>query len=841
MFDYWKLMDFHPGEGIISNAFTEEFNDSTWMEVSVPGDVHTTLVAASRIPNPFIDRNEEACRWVEEREWWYRLTFTPEVSSLKQGERLQLIFHGLDTFATIWLNGEFLGKNANMFREVIFDVSNRLRINKTNTLAVCFDPPLSHVTGLDNLGWGSERIHMRKAQFGYGWDWGPRLPTVGIWRPIELRRLPQVALIGAHFSTLEIDPTYKHALVRVKVEFEQFANVNELSLQVRLTTPSLESVPSTVIEQMIDNVNNGSAVVYLNVEKPFLWWTHDLGLPHLYTLDVLLYSKEDLLDVWQSQVGIRTLQLDQSPDPEERGTRFFRFILNNVPIFAKGADWIPSDSFVGTIKEDHYNRLLTLARDANMNMLRIWGGGIYEHDAFYNLCDRLGILIWHDFMFACAPYPETPEFSSEVTAEADFQVRRLRNHPSLALWCGNNENQWIHDLWNWDDPKNVVPGTLYYNEILPKAVTRWDGVTPYWPGSPYGGDDYNSQQDGDVHDWNVWNGMTPRRFGDPPQRTNTPESVSYLRYAENLGRFISEFGMHASPVAETLRRIIPPDQLYHHSSSLDHHNKDNPKNKGDNLMLTVTGAPTNLEEMIDFSMITQAEGLKFGIEHFRRRKPHCSGTLFWQLNDCWPVLSWSVIDYFGFGKAGYYYVRRAYAPVLASFKDIHDSDPSRVNSIELWVTNDTLSQINEDAIICRRNFDGTLLWEQHFEVDVPANSSQCVWTCNTELAHATPFGYLAVRAKNGSFDANRHFFVPIKELQRSKANVHAEIIKCDEHKLQVAFVSEGYAFFVHLLSPREDTHFSDNYFDMEPGEQRTITVINQVLPVQPELLLVHWR
>jgi beta-mannosidase len=302
-----------------------------------------------------------------------------------------------------------------------------------------------------------------------------------------------------------------------------------------------------------------------------------------------------------------------------------------------------------------------------------------------------------------------------------------------------------------------------------------------------------------------------------------------------MGRFISEFGMHASPVAETLRRVIPPDQLYHHSPSLDHHNKDNPKNKGDNLMLTVTGAPTDLDEMIDFSMIAQAEGLKFGIEHFRRRKPHCSGTLFWQLNDCWPVLSWSVIDYYGFGKAGYYYVRRAYAPVLASFTALPEGN------IQLWVTNDTLAEVHDKAVVRRRSFDGTILWEQRVDVNLPANTSQCIWVCSTDEAQASTNGYLVVYSEKGSFATNRHFFVAIKDLQRAKVKVQSQVTVVNEHEAKVTLTTDGYAYFVHLLSPREDTIFNDNYFDMEPGELRIITVTNAELPIQPELLQVLWR
>jgi beta-mannosidase len=480
--------------------------------------------------------------------------------------------------------------------------------------------------------------------------------------------------------------------VAVRVEAERFATEGPLAATITLVSDGRR-----VGEQVLALDGDGpllSSTAYLLVDEPRLWWTHDLGEPALYDLRVTLEQDSMELARHASAVGIRTLELDQAPDPAERGTHFFRFVLNGVPLFARGADWIPADSFVGAIEEERYEKLLGAARDANMNMLRVWGGGIYEHDHFYDLCDRLGLLVWQDFMFACAAYPEEPpEFVAEVEEEARYQVRRLRSRPCLALWCGNNENQWIHDRVHWQEPANEVPGALYYHEILPRVVEELDGKTPYWPGSPFGGNDHNSREEGNVHNWEVWHGNFPRRFGEEPRQEPTPENVSFLRYAEDMGRFISEFGMHASPVYETLRRAIPEGQLYHHSPSMDHHNKDDPKNKGDNLMLTVTGLPKNLEEYIDFSMIAQAEGLKLGIEHFRRRKPHCSGTLFWQLNDCWPVLSWSVLDYYGFAKAGYYYVRRAYAPILASFKQLVDG------AVELWITNDTLAEVAENVTV----------------------------------------------------------------------------------------------------------------------------------------------
>ena len=840
MFDSWKLKDFAPGEGFASGVFRENFDDGGWMDASVPGDVHSTLVAAGRIPDPFYDRNEHACAWVEEREWWYRLSFVPELEEqLRSNERLQLIFHGLDTFAAIWLNGEKLGENTNMFREAAFDVTKRFKIGRSNTLALCFHRPLEYSVEGPSEQWGRnpERVGMRKAQFGYGWDWGPRLPTVGIWRPVELRRERRAAMVGVRFYTLELaNQPRKQALVAVGVEADRFAASPEpLFARVRLSSRETGRVVECTIA-LQDKSSGSEGTVYLEVEEPELWWTHDLGEPRLYDLEVMLIEEGDEVDRRRLRVGIRTLELDQSPDHGERGTRFFRLVLNGVPIFARGADWIPADSFVGALQDERYERLLTSAKDAHMNMLRVWGGGIYEHDTFYQLCDQLGILVWQDFMFACATYPEgPPEFVAEVREEARYQVRRLRSHPCLALWCGNNENQWIHDRTYWDRPDNRVPGSLYYDEVLPQVVSDLDGHTPYWPGSPYGGDDHNDRRQGNVHDWEVWHGNFPRNFGEKPRRDPTPENVSFLRYAEDMGRFISEFGMHAAPVYETLRRAIPPGQLYYHSPSMDHHNKDDPKNKGDNLMLTVTGLPENLEQYIDFSMIAQAEGLKFGIEHFRRRKPHCSGTLLWQLNDCWPVLSWSVLDYYGFAKAGYYYVSRAYAPILASFKALADG------GVELWITNDTLGEVEENVAVRLRTFTGDTLWEESLPIRVGANSSRPVRRWEREEVRGDPDLYLSVRSEEALFPSNRHFFAAIKDLRRTPAQPEATITSVGDHELQVHLRASEYAYFVHLTVPDETVCFSDNYFDLEPGERRTIVATNEQSNLVPETMTVGWR
>jgi beta-mannosidase len=826
--DGWKIQDFAPGEGLAAGAHAG-YSDDAWLSIPVPGDVHRVLIDAGRIPDPFYDRNETACAWMEQREWWYRLTFDHRDRPPTADERLQLVFEGLDTFATIYLNGEEIGEHHNMFRPAAFDVTRRL-LPGQNLIAVRFDPPLERIAGKTLSAWGRnpERTAMRKAQFGYGWDWGPRLPTIGIWRPVEIQRQQRAALLGVQFSTLDLTRDHTRAVVAVRVEAERFLSEAPLTAHVRL---SLEGSSPLEAEVAFGGDDQGTA--YLTLDNPRLWWTHELGQPTLYDLSVTLLSGKTPIATNHQRVGVRTLTLDQSPDPAERGTRFFRFVLNGVPIFAKGACWVPCDSFVGAIQPAQYTQHIETARDANMTMLRIWGGGIYEHDHFYAECDRLGLLVWQDFMFACAMYPEDdPDFAAEVDAEARYQVRRLRSHPSLALWCGNNENQWLHDRRYWDRAEPPPYGALYYDNVLPAAVADLDGRTPYWPGTPYGGNDHNSREQGNVHNWEVWHGNYPRRFGEPPRQESTPEGVSYLRYAEDTGRFISEFGMHAAPLRETLQRAIPEEQLYHHSPSMDWHNKDNPKNKGDNLMLGITGLPDGLEQYITFSQIAQAEGLKFGVEHFRRRKPHCSGTLVWQLDDCWPVLSWSVVDYNGFRKAGYYYLRRAYSQVLASFKQCSSGD------LELWLTNDLPTDIHDRLAVRLATFGGHVLSEASREITCPAGASVAVWQWAPDELQAAPDRYLAVRSETGACPSNRHFFAAIKDLVRTPTLPDMSVTTVSPHELRVRLRApeQSYVYFANLSSPWESTHMSDNYFDLQPGETRELLVTDPRHELTPDRL-----
>ena len=378
----WRLKDFGENEGAAARAFDAADSDDGWIEVEAPGDVYLALHAAGRIPDPFGDRAEKACAWVKDREWWWRTDF--EAPHVADDQRLILEFEGLDTFATIWLNGEIVGRSKNMFRAVRFDITSRARPGK-NRVAVCFTPTSSAVIDREMPTWPiiadsintTKRNFIRKAQFGWGWDWGPCLPTVGIWKPVSLRAETSAALRTVKFTTLELSPTHDRAKVSVEIEAEVFGTVEALTAEIALVGPADgEHIAGTVI------LKNGSGRFDATVVNPKLWWTPDLGEPSRYELKIALKAGGQVVEHRALKVGIRTIALDQSPDAAEAGASFFRFILNGVPIFARGVCWIPASSFVAAVDEEHYRRLLEAAVEANMNMVRVWGGGVYEHDAF---------------------------------------------------------------------------------------------------------------------------------------------------------------------------------------------------------------------------------------------------------------------------------------------------------------------------------------------------------------------------------------------------------------------------------------------------------------------------
>ncbi|MGQ7935782.1 beta-mannosidase [Paraburkholderia sp. D1E] len=816
----WEIKDYAPNEVSAAELLT---GGDGWISASAPGDTYLALYEAGRISHPFAEQNESACAWVKDREWWWRSRFP----AMKPGpnERVMLTFEGLDTYASIWLNGGLLGKTDNMFAAFSFDAGPLLRDDEPNLLLICFTPPALRVADKSMATWDiiadpikeSKRNFHRKAQFGWGWDWGPQLPSVGIWRPVRLERQRIAAIRDVRFTTLVIEPA---AVIDVAVTIDAFAAEGDsrgpLRAVIQLLDPAGVQVAGTTLT--FDGASRSTAC-QLTVDTPSLWWTPELGLPSLYTLRVELAHGEQTLDQRTLKVGIRSIELDTSADLDEPGCDFFRFLLNGVPIFARGVNWIPASSFVGATTASDHETLLKEAATVNVNMVRVWGGGLYETDAFYDACDRLGLLVWQDFMFACAPYPEDePAFVESVQREVDYQITRLRNHPSLALWCGNNEGQAVHQFMSRMTGVNTpYPGDLFFQRMIPQALKALDPATPYWPGSPYGGPSHNSMRAGDVHNWTVWHGLPPVPDAEPVGTfDHSPEAVAYTRYAEDKARFVSEFGIQAAPAESTLARWIAPDQMTLGSEGFLNRIKDHPQDKVNAMLIPVTGLPATLRQYVTFTQLVQAEGLKFGIEHYRRRKPHCSGTLIWQYNDCWPGISWSLIDYDRVRKASWYYVARAYAPVLGSFKTLDDG------TVELWVTNDTRADVEFDATLTMMTFDGATLWQETMAGTVPATGSRAVWRSSLDRPGAAPDRVLTVRSSK--FADNRLFFAPIKTLPFAAMEPRMDVQAGDDGALSVTLTGIGYHHFVHLLAADAHATFSDNYFDLQPGETRTVRV-----------------
>jgi beta-mannosidase len=840
IFSDWMVAHFEPRAGETNGASGDTPSAGDWRAVTVPGDVHQALFFAGDIPDFHGEGGEEARQWICAKEWWWRRNF--EAAPAVAGDRLILNFQGLDTFATIYLNGSEIGASENMFVGKEIDVTDRV-LAGSNILAIRFDPVPLRLEGRTASSWPgigasvevTKRNLVRKAQFGWGWDWGPSLPTVGIWRSVELKRQRWAAIDMLQFRTLSLTADGS-AEIRIDAEIEAFSGDAPPTLHIEIAAPD----GTVIVSEPADLTRKGDrdvAELTTRIAGAQLWWTADLGAQPFYRVTATLRQGTDELDRKDLRVGIRTIELDTSPDAAEPGTDFFRFVLNGRPIFAKGACWIPAHSLVGVLTREHYRPLIEATARGGMNMLRIWGGGIYEHDAFYDLCDEQGVLVWQDFMFACSPYPENyPDLVESIAAEAAYQVRRLRHHPSLALWCGNNENQFIQDFVNEAvGAKLPLEGSLFYDKIIPDAVAKHDPAVPYWPGSPFGGPHANSMRSGDLHNWTVWHGLPPVPDDKSTGAVDlSPEGVAYQRYAEDMGRFISEFGIQASPVMETLRRSVPADQLSLKSPAMENRIKDNPKNKVDAMLEPATGLPSNLQEYVDFTQIVQAEGLKFGIEHFRRRKPHCSGTLIWQLNDCWPGVSWSLLDFYGFAKAGYHYVRRVYAPLLASFKPLEDG------SVELWITNDEARDVSGDLVVELVDMNNGIVWTETLDYSVPDNGSQPVWRAEAARIAAGAGHVLTVRASDEAFPANRHFFAAIKDLDRPKtAQPGFAIEQAGPNELRVTLDAPAYLFFVHLLVPSETAKFSDNYFDLAAGETRLITIRDADRPLRVEDVTVR--
>jgi beta-mannosidase len=664
------------------------------VSATVPGCVHTDLLAAGLIPDPYLDDNERVLSWIGDTDWVYETTVTVAHTG---GDRIDLVCEGLDTVATVTVNDVEVGRTVNMHRGYRFDVGTVLRPGP-NSVRVHFASAVRYAAGQAEQ-WGA-RPHVntdpynmiRKNASNFGWDWGPRLVTAGIWQPIGLHTW-STARLGA------VRPVVTVADGRGRVEVH--AEVERADAGAPLTVRA--SLGGDVAEGVLA-AGATSVVLTLTVADPALWWPRGYGEQPLYPLQVTLSGPgAEVLGSWQRRIGFRTVRLDTADD--EHGSAF-TLIVNEMPVFVRGANWIPDDVFLTRVDRDRYARRMRQALDAGMNLLRVWGGGRYEAEDFYELADEQGLLVWQDFLFACAAYPEEGTLPGEVEAEAREQVTRLAAHPSLVLWVGNNENFCGWFSWGWQQPlAGRTWGAAYYLDVLPRVVAELDPTRPYWPGSPYSGSPDRDPDDfryGNAHIWDVWN------------------THDYTLYREKSPRFAAEFGYQGPPAYATLRRAISDEPLASDSPGMAVHQK-----AGDGDRKLRAGLEAHLPDPRDFddwhylTQVNQARALQLGIEHFRSLRPLCMGTVVWQLNDCWPVTSWAAVDGDGRRKPLWYALRRAYRERLLTIQP-------RSGVPAVVAVNETGRPWRLEADVRRLTVAGELRARTRIELEVPAYGASTV-------------------------------------------------------------------------------------------------------------------
>jgi beta-mannosidase len=803
----WQFRQIQPGHE----------SEGQWLPAKVPGDVHLDLIANKKIEDPFFRDNEAKLQWIENASWEYQDSFDVPAVLLTRAN-VDLVFDGLDAAAHVYLNGIQVLNANDAFR--IWRVPARKLLHAgSNQMRIVFPSPIAAAQLIaDTDPWQARtktaaKTYIRKPAYEYGWDWGPRFVTTGIWRPVRLEAWDKVRIADFAIRQKDVSRTVAHIDAEVEVDSSTNGSAQIMVDYVGGPAPISLSKPVTL--------HTGRNIIDIPVEvlQPKLWWPVGYGDQPLYNFTARIIIAGQQADKRTTKTGLRSIVLDRHPD---QWGRSFQLVVNGIPIFGKGADVIPFDSFPNRVTTANYRGILESARDANMNMIRHWGGGYYETDEFYQICDELGIMVWQDFMYGNDWQPGTYDFKLTMEAEAEDQVRRLRNHPSIVVWCGNNETE---EALNWAPRDKLTLDVKYqmwqdylteFSGILNRVVERLDPQVPYWPSSP--SSDYEElspkYQSGDAHLWDVWHGRVP-----------------FSTYETHNSRFVTEYGFQSFPEMRTIESFTQPeDRTGIFTPVLLAHQKNN---EGNSLihdyLLKDYPEPKDFPSFLYASQVLQAEGIKIGAEHFRRSRPDTMGSIFWQLNDCWPVASWSSIDYFGRWKALQYYARRFYAPILVS--------PHVENgSVKVYIVSDKVAAMPATLHVRLMDFDGKVLLDDSHAVSVDPLSSKVY--IDWPLAKLTQAGaadtsrvfVVAELTANGtSISRNLTYLAPTKEIHLRPAQLAIES-EGGGDKYTVRITSQVLARSVYLSFGSLDTKVSDNYFDLLPGETREISVTSSSPP-----------
>jgi beta-mannosidase len=776
-------------------------NTADWKPTKIPASVHTALLQNAMIEDPYYRDNEEKLQWIEKEDWEFQTTF--DVDSVTFAKKhIELVFKGIDTYAKVFLNDSLILETDNMFRSWNVDVKKLLQA-RGNKLHFYFESPLKKTDAAwKALGYelpGGQRTLSRKAQFHFGWDWGPKLTGCGILKTPEFLAWDDLLIENIMVSATSITPELAKMVAHFKYRSDFKGGVTLIAKQGKQKTVENRTFWEGVHEDSIS----------FEVENPKLWWCAGMGEPHLYDFSFEIKRGYGVVDKKEVRMGIRTIELVTEKDA--KGESFY-FKLNGKPVFAKGANYIPMDMFQDRVNPMQYKKLLDDVLASNMNMLRVWGGGIYEDDIFYQLCDARGIMVWQDFMFACAMYPGNGSFLSTAAKEALYQIDRLRQHPCIALWCGNNENNEAWHNWGWQMQFNEAQRSqlwreykTLFNDLLPTYVERNAGGVPYWESSPkYGRANPKSLTEGDSHYWGVWHDEEP-----------------FTVFDKKVPRFMSEYGFQSFPEWRTIQSFtLPEDQKLDSKVMLLHQKHPRGNALIAEYMKRDYRTPKSFEGFVYVSQLLQAEGMRTGIEAHRRNKPYCMGTLYWQLNDVWQVASWSSIDYFGRWKALQYYAREAYSPV-AALPIVEDG------ILKIYGVNDLATEQNVTLQVRALSFDGKTLSDvTQTPPPISTDTSQLIWQAPTKTVldkHKPESSVveISLKAADGNLLYRRLcYLVPPKELSLSRANITMEVEQANEG-YKLTLTSNRLAKNV-FIGTEIDGHFSDNYFDLLPDEKKVV-------------------
>ena len=782
-----------------SNWKMKKLQDSEYLPAAVPGSVYHDLLVNHKMEDPYWRDNELKALKIMDSDFEYVSDFDVQ-PEMFQCDRVVLRFDGLDTIADIDLNGSMLGRAENMHRVWEYDVKSLLK-EKGNQLKIIFHSPTKYIKeqyAICRADGSPEAMvgfpHIRKTHCMFGWDWGPRLPDAGIWRDVTL-----LGITAARIDSVYITQVHGGDSVKLKLDVAvDKATDGDFSYRVEIKSPDGKTAEYE------------NSVKEIEIADPKLWWPHGYGEQPLYTVRVTLLKDGGEIDCWERRIGLRTMTMHIEKDAEGES---FAHEVNGVQIFAMGADYIPEDNIFSRINPARTRDLLNQCTAANFNCIRVWGGGYYPDDYFYDICDELGLIVWQDFMYACAVYELTPKFEANIRQETIENVKRLRHHASLGLWCGNNEMEMFIDRRLWDNtPKQTADYIRMFEYIIPHVLREYDPNTFYWPASPSSGGGFDKPNDptrGDVHDWDVWHGDKP--FSD---------------FRNYKFRYLSEFGFQSFPLLKTVESFTEPEDRNIFSYVMEKHQRNVAANgKIISYLYKTFLYPNRFDTLLYASQILQAEAVKYGVEHFRRNRGVCMGAIYWQLNDCWPVASWASIDYYGRWKALHYYAKRFFAPVMLSCceEGLITQDPN-VNaepytpekSIRLNVANETMFDQTVTVKWALRKNTAEVIEEHEEEVRVPRLTS--VWLEKVMLPQAELYSdYVSYDLyQNGKrISGGTVIFSVPKHFHYCDPN-----LTCRVEGDEIIVHADAYAKSVEILNENEDMILSDNYFDMNAGETR---------------------